>query len=400
MSVKSSTTTHSSTQSTDRYGTNHWYRIYDGPEDDAGVLPTRVIFYPCQKGSRLQHEGWDVRQKNGHFSGFYSKEEAYDFVGANMRRCPIDGRMVPQGDFKALFYYLEDRHPKELTRLKERNTGGRVTTIFVYDDCYDTQRRWMNRIIPGKSFASKEELDSALKDCNPLYPLYPEFSCHHLNCRGKGSGGCAFNHHDQKWCQYEKSPEDRCPNSKCPYNHGRGRVKHVIACNSSRKRSRSPPPAPSKPKRTETNMFSPLDNTAKDLSPNMEKVIMSPKAEQIGPNDDFDNDGFILVAKKPQQQPPQPQPQQYESTFPSLDSVVVTASPPLDWHMKIKAQKKAELDAKEETERLEKETQEETECLMNHFEEMQCVSREDDTPKTKKKKKKSKGKNMSYIFFE
>ena len=222
-----------------------------------------------------------------------------------MRPCPLDGRMVPEGDVPALCRYLADWHPGEWARLK-RKAGGRVKTLYRYDDSYDTERRWINKNISGRSFATKEDLDRVLKRVHPV-PLYPEIECRHLNCRGKDSGGCAFNHSDKDWCPDEKSHESRCHKSRCPDNHGRGRVKHVIAVSSapstpksSPPRERSPPPAPSKskPKPKESNRFSHLDDTVEDRSPKMEEAVVLPKAEQSEPCDNSDDEGFTLVAKK------------------------------------------------------------------------------------------------------
>ena len=470
MSVSAKHATRSSTPRTGGSSTKPWFYNYDGPEDDAGVLPTGVKYFPARKDSP---EGWEARQGNGPWRGFISKDDAYAFAGAKMRPCPLDGCMVPEGDVSALCRYLADKHPGEWARLK-RKAGGRVRTLYVYDDCYDTERRWINKKIHGRSFATKEDLDRALKRVHPV-PLHPEIECRNLNCHGKDSGGCAFNHPDKDWCSDEKSHESRCSKVRCPDNHGRGRVKYVSSAPSTPKsspsRERSPPPAPSKPKPKETNRFSRLDDTVEDLSSKMEEAVVSPKAEQSEPCDNSDDEGFTLVGKKQRKQPPQskqelklkskpkpkpkeqsktlpkplpkPRPKLDERAFPSLEGAVVTApAAPQDWHAKIEARKKADLEAKEakekaerlereakekaerlereaqeEAERLEREAQEETERLerearMKQFEGMKCVPQKEDdglfsgvTKKTSKKaskneKKRSKREDLSHLFFE
>lgn len=139
-----------------------WSRHYDGPGENAGVLPEGVNFFPKTKNSS---GGWEARL-NGTLAwrGFPSKREAYEYAGVNMTKCPIDGRDIPFGliQIRVLINYLKNKHPGEFERLK-RQSKGHIRNIYVYPDCYSVYRRFIHNKFPGVSFETKSELDNCLK---------------------------------------------------------------------------------------------------------------------------------------------------------------------------------------------------------------------------------------------
>jgi hypothetical protein len=143
-----------------------WWFNFDGPGADAGVIPSGVKFFPAQNGSKKSsHDSWEAqpRDRQGPARGFAIKNEAYQYAGARMVRCPINGRWVPEGDTGALCRYLASTHPGEWERLKKAS-GGRVKTLFVYIECYSISRRYKHNSVPGHSFATIDDMNWALRE--------------------------------------------------------------------------------------------------------------------------------------------------------------------------------------------------------------------------------------------
>jgi hypothetical protein len=141
-----------------------WFYNFDGQGESAGVLPTGVKLFPDQKGSKSSsYASWEASNRGYPPRGFGTKEEAYHHVGAKMVHCPLDGRMVPEGDIGALCRYLAGTHPGEWARLK-RDSNGRVRSLYVYTDCYSITRRFKHDSVPGHSFTTKEDMDWALRE--------------------------------------------------------------------------------------------------------------------------------------------------------------------------------------------------------------------------------------------
>ena len=139
-----------------------WSRYYDGPGENAGVLPEGVSFFPKKKN---YSGGWEARLNGTQaWRGFPTKREAYEYAGVNMTKCPIDGRDIPFGfsQIRVLINYLKNKHPGEFERLK-RQSKGHIRNIYVYPDCYSVNRRFIHNKFPGVSFETKSELDNCLK---------------------------------------------------------------------------------------------------------------------------------------------------------------------------------------------------------------------------------------------
>jgi hypothetical protein len=152
-----------------------WFFNFEGPGAGAGVLPSQVKFFPARTGSKKpSHDSWEARNprnKEGPARGFATKEEAYGYAGARMVPCPLDGRMVPEGDTGALCRYLASMHPGEWMRLK-RESGGKVWRLFVYRDCYSIDRRYKHDSVPGHSFATIDDMNWALRESGKSNPAF------------------------------------------------------------------------------------------------------------------------------------------------------------------------------------------------------------------------------------
>ena len=215
-----------------------WFKIFDGPGENAGVRPYGVKVVLSKEGKDKVPGGWEAKKPGTQgWRGFTSeqKEEAYNHADISMSKCPIDGRPVPIGveQVQTLVNYLRNIHPGEFQRLV-REAEGRIRTLYVYPDCYSVSRRFINHRFPDISFETKSQLDMALKTGTPLFP---ETDCHHGNkCRGL-KGGCGFNHPDAGWCEWEKSSTKRCHSKFCAKNHGRGRMKFITNSSSGGEKS-------------------------------------------------------------------------------------------------------------------------------------------------------------------
>jgi hypothetical protein len=155
-----------SSRSTSAPAPLEWFKIFDGPEENAGVRPYGVKVV-LSKGKDKVPGGWEARKSGTQgWRGFTSeqKEEAYNHAEISMSKCPIDGRPVPIGveQVQTLVNYLMKIHPGEFQRLV-REAGGHIRTLYVYPDCYSVTRRFINHRFPGTSFETKSQLDMALK---------------------------------------------------------------------------------------------------------------------------------------------------------------------------------------------------------------------------------------------
>lgn len=299
-----------------------WSRYYDGPGENAGVLPEGVNFFPKTKNSS---GGWEARLSGTQaWRGFPTKIEAYEYAGVNMTKCPIDGRDIPFGlsQIRVLINYLKNKHPGEFERLK-RQSKGHIRNIYVYPDCYSVNRRFIHNKFPGVSFETKSELDNCLKFGSSLHP---EIECRNGdNCHGFSSGACGYNHPSASWCNFEKSHTKRCKNGQCKFDHGRGRMKFIV-----NNFSESEPTTPKKkvqvkipnaPKKLNNSFEALLDDSddescVKKLEPILEKemekltVTEEPVSEKsvsekpVTGVSDLEDDGFTRVGKKPSTKKP------------------------------------------------------------------------------------------------
>lgn len=161
-----------SSRSTSAPATLEWFKIFDGPGENAGVRPYGVKVVLSKEGKDKVPGGWEARKSGTQgWRGFTSeqKEEAYNHAEISMSKCPIDGRPVPIGveQVQTLVNYLMKIHPGEFQRLV-REAGGHIRTLYVYPDCYSVTRRFINHRFPGTSFETKSQLDMALKSGKAL----------------------------------------------------------------------------------------------------------------------------------------------------------------------------------------------------------------------------------------
>jgi hypothetical protein len=297
-----------------------WYKYLEGPGDLAGVRPSGVKL--VQRDGKVV--GWEAKQPGKQAWRGFSKEEkdqAYQHAEISLTTCPIDGRSIPYGvdQIQTLVNYLRIEHSGEFERLKRNSSGGKITELYVYPDCYSTTRRFINHRFTGISFETKEELDLALKNG---YQMFPEFDCRFGNACHGIAGGCDYNHPGVGWCMHEKGPKSRCHSKFCKFNHGRGRVKFAITNKENSatkpvkqvkavKSAQKDKPSVSKP----TNMFEGLisDDEEEVEAPKVEEVeapkvkeVEAPKVEEVEAPKDED-DGFRTPGRKRvQKTPPAP----------------------------------------------------------------------------------------------
>ena len=200
--------------------------IYATDEEDSPVLPHNIR--RTLEGKYVVRIHFkDVKGKDAVKQEKFSQwGDACNEAEAKFKPCPIDGRDVPIGykNIQQLCRYLKREHPDVFQRLKDESNGF-IRFLYVFDSGYS---------IHNKVF-------------------HPETSCRFgRHCKKRSSGECSFNHDGQPWCWYDKDPQNRCTDHECPFNHGRGRVAHVIRERSTTPKSkggeRKVPDAPRKKK--------------------------------------------------------------------------------------------------------------------------------------------------------
>ena len=294
-----------------------WFKIFDGPEDDAGVRPygVKVVLVEDKKKNKLPG-GWEAKKPGTNaWRGFtvQQKEDAYNHAEVSMTTCPIDGRPVPIGvtQVQTLVNYLMKCHQGEFERLA-REAGGHIRTLYVYPDCYSVTRRFINHRFPDMSFETKSQLDMALKTGTPLFP---ETDCHHgEKCRGI-KGGCGFNHPGAGWCDWEKSPTKRCYNKFCGKNHGRGRMKFITRLNNSSSGEEGKSKVVKKKPQTKDDEVKPkssnpfeglVDEEEEDVEEDVKEVVeevQTPEQEEEH-RGAADEEGFVTPKKRGSKKPP------------------------------------------------------------------------------------------------
>ena len=292
-----------------------WFKIFDGPEDDAGVRPygVKVVLVEDKKKNKLLG-GWEAKKPGTNaWRGFtvQQKEDAYNHAEVSMTTCPIDGRPVPLGvtQVQTLVNYLRNIHRGEFERLV-REAGGHIRTLYVYPDCYSVTRRFINHRFPDMSFETKSQLDMALKTGTPLFP---ETDCHHgEKCRGI-KGGCGFNHPGAGWCNWEKSPTKRCYNKFCGKNHGRGRMKFITKSSSGGEtkpkvvKKKKPEPKNDELKPKSSNPFEGLvdeeEEVVEEVVEQVVEQVQTPEQEEEH-RGAADEEGFVTPKKRGSKKPP------------------------------------------------------------------------------------------------